>query len=188
MKKYTRFIIAPVAAFSLLALAACGSDDDSTDATTSTETTSSSSATSSAVAEHEDEAITFDNAYIRAMNPDATMTALFGELHNNTDADIVVSSLTSSIPAESYELHEVVDGVMQVKEGGFTIPAGGEVVLQPGSDHFMLMGVQEPVLAGDTASVTLTLDDGQSIEFSDIAVRTVGAGDEDYGDISHGEE
>lgn len=187
MKNFTRLIIAPVAAFSLLALAACGNDDDTTDASTNVETTTSTSATSSAEAEHSAAAITFDNAYIRAMDADATMTALFGELHNHTDADIVVSALTSSIPAESYELHEVVDGVMQVKEGGFTIPAGGEVVLQPGSDHFMLMGVAEPVLAGDTATVTLTLDDGQTIEFADIAVRTVGAGDEDYGDISHSE-
>ncbi len=45
----------------------------------------------------------------------------------------------------------------------------------------MLMGVDKPVAAGDTVSVTLELSDGTSVDVKDIPVRKLGAGDENYG-------
>lgn len=170
---------------------ACSSDDADSDATSSETTTTTSSETSTESSSEEatsDDDVTFEDAYVRAMDADSDMTALFGELHNNTDEDITVTGLTSSVEADSYELHEVVDGVMQVKEGGFVIPANESIVLQPGADHFMFMGVHEPVPAGATVSVTLHLENGEDIQFDDIAVRTIGAGDEDYGDIAEHED
>lgn len=113
------------------------------------------------------------------------MTAIFGTLHNHTDKDVNVVGFTSSVKAKHYEIHEVVDGVMQEKEGGFDIPAGESVELAPGGFHFMVMGVTEPVMAGETATLTLELADGSTIELGDIPVRTIGAGDEDYGDMGH---
>ncbi len=123
---------------------------------------------------------------MRAMEKDSDMTAIFGTLHNNTDKDINVVGFSSSVKAKHYEIHEVVDGVMQEKEGGFDIPAGESIELAPGGFHFMLMGVTEPVMAGETATLTLELADGSSVELGDIPVRTIGAGDEDYGDMDHG--
>lgn len=49
----------------------------------------------------------------------------------------------------------------------------------------MLMNVKEPVMAGDVVTVTVELADGSTEEFDDIPVRTIGAGDENYGDLGH---
>ena len=44
---------------------------------------------------------------------------------------------------------------MQPKPGGFIVPAGGELVLQPGADHVMLMALTAPLESGTSATVTL---------------------------------
>lgn len=178
-KKWQRILAAGlIVGLGGFGLAACSSDDATTEETTNA---AAPPETTSAVAEQQD--LTFENAYVRAMDENADMTAAFGELHNHTDQDIAVVTISSSIAAESYELHEVVDGVMQVKEGGFVIPANSTLVLEPGSDHFMFMGVSEPIPAGSEVTITLNLDNGESLVFNDVAVRTIGAGDEDYGDM-----
>ncbi len=46
-----------------------------------------------------------------------------------------------------------------------TIPAGGDVVLQPGSYHVMLTGLAEPALPGDTLAVRLTFAVNGQVEF-----------------------
>ena len=72
---------------------------------------------------------------------------------------------------------------MQEKQDGFDIPAGGEVELAPGGYHFMLMGVSDPILAGESTDVTLLLDGGTTARLGDIPVRSMGAGSESYGDM-----
>ena len=52
---------------------------------------------------------------------------------------------------------------MQPKPGGFTVPAGGELVLQPGGEHVMLMGLTTPLESGTTATVTLATSDGDIV-------------------------
>lgn len=121
------------------------------------------------------------NPYVRSMEDGKSMTGIFGEIMNHSDKDVTVVGFSSSINAKMNQLHEVVDGVMKEKEGGFVIPAGGTYTLEPGKDHMMLMGVDKPVAAGDTVSVTLELSDGASVDVKDIPVRKLGAGDENYG-------
>ena len=81
------------------------------------------------------------------------------------------------------ELHEVVmkDGemVMQPKEGGIPIPAGGSATLEPGGDHIMLMDVTEPIEPGDVVELDLELSDGSTLTMTAIAKEFSGA-DEDY--------
>lgn len=192
MKSYTTFAKVAVSTVAVSALALAGCSNSQTDSTEKVETATSvaapaeTSAAASDVAVAE-ESVTFTNAYVRAMEDGAMMTAIFGELTNNTAEDIQVESFTSSIDADSFELHEVVDGKMQMKEGGYTIPAGETLVLQPGHEHMMAMGVKTPVKAGETVDITITLGDGTTVDFPDVPVRTVGAGDEDYGDLEHGD-
>lgn len=47
----------------------------------------------------------------------------------------------------------------------------------------MLMGVKEPVMAGESVAITLHLTDGKTIDLGEVPVRSIGAGDEDYGDL-----
>lgn len=166
-----------------LSLAACSpaNEEDSTAGSAEvTTTTTSSSATTSAAAET-DAPLTVTDAVVRASVEDSMMTAIFATITNNTDEDINITGFTSDADAERFELHEVVDGVMQEKPGGFIVPAGGSIELAPGQDHMMLMGLGSPIEAGDEVNVTLTLGDGTELELEPIQARTIAAGDEDYG-------
>lgn len=195
---FLRASVVAVAAASL-ALASCStSEEDSTAAPSSAAASAENgaekdkeAATSDSASSSAESGVTFEDAVVRAMEKDSDMTAIFGTLHNHADKDINVVGFTSSVKAEHYEIHEVVDGVMQEKEGGFDLPAGESVELAPGSFHFMLMGVTEPVMAGETATLTLELSDGSTVDLGDIPVRSIGAGDENYGDMGgmdHGDD
>ncbi|MEV4525702.1 copper chaperone PCu(A)C [Streptosporangium sp. NPDC049304] len=110
------------------------------------------------------------------------MSAAFGTLVNNTDAEVTIVSGVSPI-SPVIELHEVVDSkgkmIMRPKEGGIVIPPKGTHQLQPGGDHIMLMGVTEAVKPGAQIPFTLTLKDGRTVEFTAVGKDFAG-GKEDY--------
>ncbi|MEU1726851.1 copper chaperone PCu(A)C [Nonomuraea sp. NPDC005692] len=110
------------------------------------------------------------------------MTAAFGTLVNNTDAELTVVSGTSPL-SPMVELHEVVDSggkmVMRPKKGGFVVPVRGSHQLAPGGDHIMLMGVTGKVEPGAEVPFTLTLADGSTVEFTAIGKDFAG-GKENY--------
>ena len=120
---------------------------------------------------------------------DEGMTAAFGMLENTGDVEVTLVAASSSI-SPMIEIHEVVmnDGVMvmQQKQGGIVVAAGGTHELAPGQDHIMMMGVVEPVMPGDAVTVTLQVSDGSTLEHS-FAVKEFAGADEEYvGD--HGDE
>lgn len=122
-------------------------------------------------------ALTVEDAWVKAA--EEGMTAAFGTLVNGGDDDVTVVSAASRAAAR-VELHETAAGtsgemVMQEKEGGFTVPAGAELVLEPGGDHLMLMGLQGPVRAGEALVVVLTLSDGSTVDLSTTAKDYAGA-------------
>jgi hypothetical protein len=113
---------------------------------------------------------------------DSGMTAAFGTLVNDSDADITIVSAASD--ASTMELHEMAMSdsgqmVMRPKEGGFVVPAHGTHTLAPGSDHIMFMNLTSPLAPGDDVTVTLTADDGAhwTVPFP---VRTFTGGNESY--------
>lgn len=195
MTKPSRILVSAIAA-SALALAGCSnSEQDSTQTDTTQETAANTAADSDDDADGADDAnddsddsadaLDFEDAVVRAMAEDADMTAIFGTLVNESTEDIEVVGFTSSIDAGVNEIHETVDGQMREMEEPLIIPAGESVTLEPGGAHFMLMDVSEPVMAGDEITLTVELADGSTEEFDDIPVRTIGAGDENYGDLGH---
>ena len=98
------------------------------------------------------------------------MSAGFGVIENNSGADVVLLSAESNA-AHMVELHETVQDdagamVMQQKQGGFTIPAGGRFALEPGANHLMLMGLLSPLLAGNEVTFTLTFEDGSKFTYT----------------------
>lgn len=70
--------------------------------------------------------------------------------------------------AASIELHTMANnnGVMEMRpvEGGIEVPAGGELVLKPGSYHIMLIGVQRELKVGDTVSLTLQFEKAGAVK------------------------
>lgn len=187
--KTRKFVLSAVAV-SALALAGCSNSEQDSTASSSQESTAatsaaSSSATSGAESKHAEAGdIHIHDGVVRAMAEDSDMTAIFGSIHNGSDKDITVTGFTSSIEADMYQIHEVVDGVMREKSGGLKIAAGESAELKPGGEHLMLMGVKEPVMAGEKVEVTLLLSDGSKVELGELPVREIGAGDENYGDMS----
>ncbi|AZA11561.1 copper chaperone PCu(A)C [Corynebacterium gerontici] len=161
-----------------LVLGAC-SNAEKDAATPSSVTVTSDGETSTKAAE--EAKITLSDAYVKATEDGKDMTAIFGTIHNDSDQDVNVTGFKANIDAQKFELHEVVDGVMRQKEGGYVIPAGESLVLEPGKEHMMVMGLKQPIKAGDKVNLTIELADGTSVEVSDVPVRTIGAGQENYG-------
>ena len=143
---------------------------------------SSSNKTSSADGSRKDAAaaVSFTDAFVKATGDNAEMTAVFGTLVNNTGKPVTITGFKANVDAAAFEIHEVVDGKMRQKNGGITIPSGGSYKLEPGSDHFMLLGLKKPIKAGEKVKITVTVKDGKTIEFKDVKVRTIASGDEDY--------
>ena len=171
-----------------LTLAACSNDDANTDsaATTAAESSAAES-TDSASDSDAAEMITLEDGVVKAKEAGAPMTAIFGEIKNDSDKDITVAGFTTSLGDARYEIHEVVDGAMRQREEALSIKAGESHELKPGGDHLMIMEYDKEIAAGDEITVTLQLSDGSEVELAAVPVRTIGAGDEKYGDIEgHG--
>ena len=118
--------------------------------------------------------LTLRDSYVKAAPQDGEMpmSAIFGVLTNSSDRDITLVRGTSDV-ASSVELHEMaMEGgavKMREREGGFVVPAGGELALEPGGLHVMLIGLTRDIRAGDTVTATLTTADGQ-----DVTIEAVG--------------
>lgn len=191
MLKHPRILVSLVAASALVLAGCSNSEQDSTQGDSASQSAVNTSAESDSDAgENAGDALDLEDAVVRAMAEDADMTAIFGTLVNESDADIEVVAFSSSVDAGMNEIHETVDGQMQEMQDPLIIPAGGSVALEPGGAHFMLMDVKTPVLAGDEVTLTIELADGSTEEFDDVPVRTIGAGDENYGDLGadHGDD
>lgn len=171
-----------------LALAACSSDGNdgassSTEGSVDSSATAGTTATDAANSEQDSPTLTLADGYCRAKEEASDMTACFGTLKNSSSEDITVESFAAhDLEGASTELHEVVDGQMRQKEGGFTIPAGGSQELAPGGEHLMVMNHPDPIEAGDTLTFTLSLSDGTEIT-TDFPVREQPSGEENYGDL-----
>lgn len=101
---------------------------------------------------------------------DEGMSAAFGELSNTGTEDVTIVSATTAA-SNMIELHETVENdsgemIMQEKDGGFVIPAGGSFLLEPGGNHIMLMDLTAPIVAGDDVTFTLTFADDSTLEFT----------------------
>lgn len=89
-----------------------------------------------------------------------TVTAAYMVITNTGEADTLIKATSPISP--NVQLHEVVsDGAtskMQPKDGGFPVPANGEVTLRPGAYHIMMLDLKEPVTEGQIISITLTFE------------------------------
>lgn len=149
----------------MIGLSACGQSQ-----ATEPETTSSSTEVSA-------EALSFDHAWVKAA--DDGMTAVFGELKNNSDNDINLVAAEYD-DADSVQLHETLEDSsggmsMQEKKGGFTVPAGKSLDLKPGGEHIMVMGLTKPIKPGEEISLDLVTADEQTVSVTATAKDYSGA-------------
>ena len=94
------------------------------------------------------------------------MTGVFGTVKNTSDKDVTLTGADTHGVAESVQMHETVKDAqsgstqMQEKKGGFTIPAGQSLTLEPGGNHIMLMGLTCSLQPGADLTLQLTTDAG----------------------------
>ncbi|WP_192497470.1 copper chaperone PCu(A)C [Corynebacterium sp. 321] len=182
-------------------LAACSSDDaeeakNSASSAASSATSAASSAMSSASESAKSSTgLTFENGFCKAKpsadkakdGEMADMTACFGTLVNNTDKDITITGFSIEDMKDegaTFELHEVVDGKMQKKEGGFEIKAGESKELKPGGEHLMVLNLRDDVEPGDDLTIVFETKDGETFK-TEVEGREIGAGNESYGSDDH---
>ncbi|MGB7819506.1 MAG: copper chaperone PCu(A)C [Ornithinibacter sp.] len=117
-----------------------------------------------------------------SMESMGSMTAMFGVLRNTSDEEVTLTGGSSPV-AGRVELHETVktdSGSMQMqqKQGGFTIPAGGSMTLEPGGDHIMLLELRSDLATGSEATVTLRTSSGEVA--LTVPVRAFSGAEESY--------
>ncbi|MFE7507847.1 copper chaperone PCu(A)C [Promicromonospora sp. NPDC057488] len=157
-----RLALALAAALALAGCTAAGASDD-------------------AAAAPAGEAVTVTDGWVKAAG--SGMSAAFGGLTNAGTQDVtVVSATTEASPM--LELHETVENetgelIMREIDGGFVIPAGQTLDLEPGGSHIMLMGLAHPLEAGEEVTFTLTFSDASTFEFT-APVKDYSGANENY--------
>jgi hypothetical protein len=109
-----------------------------------------------------------ENAYIRAVPPGQPNSAAFLTLVNSSAKAHSVKSATSPVAA-TVELHTHTNnnGVMEMRQvPQIDIPANGKTELKPGGLHIMLIGLKQPLKAGEKANVSLQFEDGSNTTVS----------------------
>lgn len=180
----TALLGAAVTTLALLAVAGCSATSTDTSSGASAPSASSGTASTGTAADH----LTATDPWVKAA--ESGMTAAFAVLHNDGDQDVTVVGATSDLsPVQIHEMATDDSGamVMREKEGGLTIPAGGEHALEPGGDHLMLMELSSPVEPGAEYEVTLELSDGSTLVVTAPA-RTFAGAKEDYDEGHEGHD
>jgi copper(I)-binding protein len=125
--------------------------------------------------------IAVSDVWVRQPAEGQTLSAAYGVIANNGDADVTLVGGSASIDA-TVEIHETLmgdDGTMQMqeREDGFVIPAGGTFTLEPGGPHIMMLDI-DPADFGGEIEVTMIFDDGTELTVT-APVRPIG----DMGDM-----
>lgn len=121
--------------------------------------------------------IQVDQPWARATPGGATTGAAYMTISNKSGVADRLTGASSDV-ATTLQIHEmkVVNGIMRMREvpGGLRIPANGSVVLKPGSYHVMLIGLKNPLKAGDSFPLTLNFEKAGNVAVT-VAVQAMGA-------------
>lgn len=126
----------------------------------------------------------FNDGWVKAVDETGGMSAMFGTLVNASAEQSQLVSASCSTAAKMTQLHETytdASGASAMREvpGGFTIGAGDQLVLQPGGNHIMLMGLTAPLTAGDQLTCDLTFGDHSVLQVT-VPVKDFSGANENY--------
>lgn len=99
-------------------------------------------------------------AWSRELPPNAPVGAAFMQIENHSDQADRLIRAESSI-AQITELHAHIhegDVMRMVKVDTIDVPAHGQLTLEPGGYHVMLIDLKKPLLAGETLPLTLQFE------------------------------
>lgn len=106
-----------------------------------------------------DKTLRIADAWVREPPPTQEVLAAYMRIHNDAFDPRRITAV-SSPDFRSVEMHRTVmqDGLARmVPQPDIVIPARGEVVLEPGGYHLMLIGPLKPLRAGNRVTIRLQL-------------------------------
>ena len=97
------------------------------------------------------------NAWVRPPAPGQTTASAYVELTSSRDAALVAAGSTSAARVEMHSM-TVEGGVMRMRAlPRIELPAGQTVKLAPGGMHLMLVDLKQPLKAGSTVPLVLSV-------------------------------
>ncbi len=110
--------------------------------------------------------IQIHGAYVTETLPTAMAGAGYMRLTNTGDADDYLIGVKAEYPRVMIHTTQDKDDVaLMVHVDRLTIPAGGEVVFEPGGLHVMFMGLNgNPFKLGETIDATLVFENAGNID------------------------
>lgn len=161
MTRIPRFRLLAVAVATLAILApACSGDDDDASTPTPAETASAGDGNG------HDMHARVEISDVRARETMNDKGAVYFTVRSTGEADRLLSASVDPAMADDAQVHETVmeGGSATMREvDGIDVPAGGELVLKPGSYHIMLLGVKEKLSAGDTFTLEVVFEHSGAI-------------------------
>jgi len=104
-------------------------------------------------------AITISQAWIQEGPPNARVLAGFMQINNNSDRAINITSASSDV-FNKIEFHRTVEdqGMARMqRQQQLTVPAGGQLKLEHGGYHLMLMQPSRRLKTGDSVDIEFTI-------------------------------
>jgi copper(I)-binding protein len=121
---------------------------------------------------------TVSDAWIRGTVAQQKVTGMFAKLTSAAGAKLVGASSPAAASVEVHEMKMDGDRMTMGAVPVLDLPAGKAVELKPGGYHIMLLGLKQPLKAGDKVAVTLLVEgkDGkrENVEVQ-AEVRALGA-------------
>lgn len=115
-------------------------------------------------------------AWARATAPGVDVGAVYMTIDGGAKGDRLVSASTPRAAMVHLHTVEESNGVARMRPvEGVDVPAAGHVVLAPKGTHIMLMGLERPLVAGETFPLSLRFEKAGA-QTLDVVVR---AADED---------
>lgn len=130
--------------------------------------------------------VSIASAWSRAMPPTAPNGAAYFELTNQAEEPERILGAVTDI-AETVELHNHVhaDGLMRMERVDVVeVAAQGSVQFKPGSYHVMLLGLKQPLVAGERFSLTVELEKAGAIT-TDVEILREAPGSESSAGHGH---
>ncbi len=137
----------------------------------------------------EDTKLEASDGWAREMPLVGSNGGAFVTLSNPGKNAVEIASLSTPI-AETAEVHETLNdnGVARMRKlESLSVNGGESVALEPGGKHIMLIGLKEPLKAGQTFPVTFTLSNGTSVTVDVTAVTMKEAMERSVGEADHGD-
>lgn len=106
-----------------------------------------------------------EDPWARELPPVSETGAAWFRVVNHGGADRIVS--VQSPVAERAELHthEMEDGIAKMRYlPSVEVPTQSDIAFEPGTRHVMLIGLEEPLVAGESFPLTLQFENAGAIE------------------------